>query len=50
MEATLEEGGGIGPQGHIPRKKKTPEGENHLEYGPKSPPWRTTVLNLEFKP
>jgi len=25
MEATLEEGGGGGPQGHIPRKKKPPE-------------------------
>ena len=40
----------MGPQGHIPRKKKKPEGENRLEHGPKSPPWRTTVLNLEFKP
>jgi len=49
MEATLKEGGGTGPQGHIPHKKN-PEGENRLGRGPKSPPWRTTVLNLEFKP
>jgi len=51
MEATLEEGGGTGPQGHIPHKnKKKTEGENRLGRGPMCPPWRTTVLNLEFKP
>jgi len=44
------ESGWIGPQGHIPHKKKKPEGENRLNHGPRSPPGRTTVLNLEFKP
>jgi len=43
-------GGGTGPQGHIPRTKKKSEGENRLGQGPKYPPWRTTVLNLEFNP
>ena len=39
MEATLEEGGGIGLQGHIPRKiAKKPEGENCLDHSFKSPP------------
>ena len=42
-------GGWDGPQGHIPHKKN-PEGENRLGWGPKSPPWTTTVLNLEFEP
>jgi len=45
---------GGGPQGPIPIKKKHPrkksEGENCLGRGPKSSPWRTTVLNLVFKP
>jgi len=52
MEATLEEGGGRGPvrKDTSSVKKKKTEGGNHLDHGPKSPPWRTTVLNLEFKP
>jgi len=50
MEATLEEGGHWSARTHPPSKKKKPEGENRLDHGPKSPPWRTTVLNLEFKP
>jgi len=49
MEATLEEGGGQSARTH-PRLKKDPEGENRLGWGPKFPPWRTTVLNLDFKP
>ena len=51
MEATLEEGGDWSAR-HIPRKKfqNKPEGENRLDHGPKTPPWLTTVLNLEFKP
>ena len=43
-------GGGVtGPQGHIPHKKK-PRRRKPPCRGPKSPPWWTTVLNLEFKP
>ena len=49
MEATLEEGGGPVRKDTSP-VKKNPEGENRLDHGPKSPPWSTTVLNLEFKP
>ena len=45
-------GGGGGPvrKETFPVKKNPPEGENRLDNGPKSPSWRTTVLNLEFKP
>ena len=51
MEATPEEGGDWSARTHPPLKIKIkPEGENHLDHGPKSPPWRTTVLNLKFKP
>jgi len=42
-------GGGLVRKDTSPVKKK-PEGENRLEHGPKCPPWRTMVLNLEFKP
>jgi len=42
--------GGGGPvyKDTSPVKLKKPEGENRLVRGSKSPPWRTTVLNLEF--
>jgi len=49
METTLKEGGDRSARTHPPLKKKI-EAENCLDRGPKSPPWRTTVLNLEFKP
>jgi len=52
MKATLEEGGGRSARTHPSEKKhprKKPEGETRLGRGPKSPPWRTTVLNLFFK-
>jgi len=42
MEATLEEGG------EPVRKDTSPV--NRLGRGPKFPPWRTTVQNLDFKP
>jgi len=43
-------GGGVtGLQGRIPHKKKTRRRKPPCR-GPKSPPWWTTVLNLEFKP
>ena len=48
MEATLEEGGGPVRKDTSPVKKNV--GENRLGRGPKYPPWRTKVLNLEFKP
>ena len=45
-------GGETSPQGPIPVKKKIQEkkheGENRLGRGPKFPPWRATVLNLDF--
>jgi len=46
-------GGGGGPvrKDTFPIKIKiNPREENRLDHGPNSPPWRTTVLNLEFKP
>jgi len=43
-------GGGLVRKDTSPVEKKNPEGENRLDHGPKSPPWRTTVLNLEFEP
>ena len=45
----LKEGGDRSARTHPPYKK-TPEGENRLDRGPKFPPWRTAELNLEFKP
>jgi len=53
MKVTLDEGGDRSAM-TPPFKKKIqeqkPDGENRLVRGPKSPPWRTTVLNLGFKP
>ena len=44
-------GGGVSVRKHTsPVKSKNPEGENRLGQGPKYPPWRTTVLNLDFQP
>jgi hypothetical protein len=50
MEATLEAGGDWSARHIPPSKTKKPEGENRLDHGPKTPTWRTTVPNLEFKP
>jgi len=51
MEATLEEeGGSVRKDTPSEKNKNKTKGENSLDHSPKSPPWRTTVLNLEFKP
>jgi len=51
MENTLEEEGEpVCKDTFSVKIKIKPEGENRLDHGPKSPPWRTTVINLEFKP
>ena len=52
MEATLEEGGGTGPQGHIPRKNENKTRRRKLSRsGSKVPPMANRfALKLEFKP